>query len=116
MEIDEFLFRQKLTNKVNSASIEKTDDIHSITGATQATIQNTADTVKADFVISGLRYISYLLDEVLRQYGHTMDILKGLAALDPFIFLKRPTEVALRHLRRLLRSWVTSADEPAYRY
>ena len=43
-------------------------------------------------------------------------MIKRLAAIDPFVFFKRPSEVGLRHFEILystfqLRSWVTSANE-----
>ena len=120
MSVEEFLIRQKLTSKVNTASKQKSEGIHSGTEATPATIQKTADTVKTNFVTSALQYIGYLLDVTLRQSGLNSDIVKGLAAFDPFILHKRPVEVALRHFEALfttflLRSWVTSSDESVYR-
>ena len=82
--------------------------------------KKTAQTVKTSFVTSEFQYIGYLLDAILRQSGLNSDIVKGLAAFDPFILHKRPTEVALRHFETLyttflLRSWVTSAVEFIYR-
>ena len=117
-DADEFLIRQKLTSKMNIAGKQKAEGIHCGTGASHTTIQKTSDTVESDFVTSALHYLGYLLDELLRQ----SDIVKGLAAFDPLLILfKRPTEIALRHFEALyttflLRAWVTSADEPAYRY
>ena len=120
MTTEEFLARQKFTNKVNTASKQKSEGIHSGTGATPATIQKTADTVKTDFVNSALQYIGYLLETTLRHSGLISDHVKGLAAFDPFNLFRRPTEVALRHFEALFttflsRSWVTSADEPSSR-
>ena len=120
MDADEFLIRHKLTSRINTASKQKAEGVHSGTGATQSVIQMTADAVKADFVTSVLHYIGYLLDVTLRQSDLNSDIVKGLAAFDPFILFRRPTEVALRHFDALyttfhLRSWVVTADESSYR-
>ena len=117
-DADEFLIRQKLTSKVNTASKQKAEGIHSGTEASQTTIQKTSET---DFVTSALHYFGYLLDEFLRQSGFNSDIVKGLAAFHPLIIFKRPNEITLRHFEALyttflLRAWVTSADESAYRY
>ena len=120
MSVDEFLIRQKLTLKVNTASKQKTEGIHSGIDASPSVIQKAADAVKTNFVTSAFQYIGYLLDTTLRQSGLNSDIVKGLAAFDLFILHKRPTEVALRHFETLyttflLRSWVSSADESVYR-
>ena len=120
MRVDEFLIRQKLTLKVNTASKQKAEGIHSGTDASPSVIQKTAETVKTSFVTSAFQYIGYLFDATLRQSGLNSDIVKGLAAFDPFILHKRPSEVALRDFETLyttflLRSWVTSADESVYR-
>ena len=76
--------------------------------------------MKTSFATNAYQYIGYLLDAILRQSGLNSDIVKGLAAFDPFFLHKRPIEVALRHFEApyttfLLRSWVTSADELVYR-
>ena len=76
--------------------------------------------MKTGFIDGALHFIQYLINSVLRQTGLSSDIIKGLAAFDPFIMFKRPTEVALRHFDLLysifcLRSWVTKANESACR-
>ena len=76
--------------------------------------------MKAEFVRDGQSNLQYLVSEVLRQAGLSSNIVKGLAAFDPFVMFKGPTDVALRHLGMLydnflLRSWVTSANESACR-
>ena len=119
MEVDEFLIRQKLTSNVNTASQQKAGVIHSGTDASLSVVQETAETVKTNFVTSAFQYIGFLLDATFRQSGLNSDVVKGLAAFDPFILHKRPTEVALRHFETLyttflLRSWVSSADESVY--
>ena len=120
MGVDEFLVRLKLTQKVSTASKQKAEGIHSGSDSSPSVIQKTTETVKTSFATSACQYIGYLLDTILRQSGLNSDIVKGLAAFDPFILHKRPFEVALRHFEALyttflLRSWVTSADETAYR-
>ena len=120
MGVDEFLVRQKLTQKVSTASKQKAEGIHSGSDSSPSVIQKTTETVKTSFATSACQYVGYLLDTILRQSGLNSDIVKRLAAFDPFILHKRPIEVALRHFEALyttflLRSWVTSADETAYR-
>ena len=120
-DADEFLIRRKLTNGVNIAGKQKARGINSGTGASHALIQKKTETEKADFVTCALHYLGYLLDELLRQSGLHSDIVKRLAAFDPLILFTRPTEVVLRHFEALftaflLRTWVTNADDPAYRY
>ena len=118
---DEFLIRQKPASKVNTASKQKAEGIHSGTGAVHSTFQKTTKTVKSDFTTSSLQYLGYLFDELQRQSGLNSDIVKGLAGFDALILFKRPTEVALRHFEALyttflLRLWLTSDDEPSYRF
>ena len=86
----------------------------------QAAIDRTAETAKSDFVTSAKDYIKYLLSELLQYAGLSSDLIKGLAAFDPYILFKRPVEVALRHFYQLfstfqLRSWVSASNEPVCR-
>ena len=76
----------------------------------------TTETVKSDFNKDSQQYIQYLVIEVLGQTELTTNIVKGMAAFDPFILFKRPMDVALRHFDILystfsLRSWVSNANE-----
>ena len=117
---DEFLLRLKLTNRVTTASKARADGLHFGKKSEQAAIQKTATTVKTGFIDDAFHCIQSLVNSVLRQTGFSSDIIKRLAAFDPFIMLKRPTEVALRHFDLLystfcLRSWVTKANESACR-
>ena len=75
MSVDEFLIRQKLTLKVNTASKQKTEGIHSGIDASPSVIQKAADAVKSNFVTSAFQYIGYLLDTTLRQSGLNSDIV-----------------------------------------
>ena len=116
----EFLLRLKLTNRVTTSSKTSAEGIHFGTKTERAAIQKTATTVKTKFIDEGLQFIQYLINSVLRQTGLSSNIIKGLAAFDPFIMFKRPTEVALRHFDLLyrtfcLRSWVTKAIESTCR-
>ena len=120
MPVDEFLTRLKMTNKVAKASRQKADSIHSGKRVDKAVIQKTAGTVKAGFFQDAQSYLQCLVGEVLRRSGLCSDIVKGMAAFDPFILFKKPTEVALRHFdvfysTFLLRSWVTQANKTACR-
>ena len=120
MPADEFLTRLKMMNMVAKASKLKSVDIHSGKMVDKSTIQKTAGTVKSVFVRNGHSYLQYLSSEVLRQTGLSSNIVKGLAAFDPFIMLKRPTEVALRQFdvlysTFLFMSWVKSSNESACR-
>ena len=60
------------------------------------------------------------MSEVLRRTDLSSNLVKGLAAFDPFVMLKRPTDVALRHFDMLyytflLTPWVTSSNESVCR-
>ena len=120
MPVEEILTRLQMTNKVARACKLKAEGIHSGKKVDKSLVQKTASTMKAEFVRDGQAYLQYLIGEVLRQAGLSSNIVKGLAAFDPFIMLRRPTEVALRHFdvlysTFLLRSWVTSSNESACR-
>ena len=82
----------------------------------RSAIQATTETAKTDFINDSQLYIMFLINEVLKRTGLTTNIVKGMAAFDLFIMLKRPMDVALRHFDMLystfvLRSWVLSANE-----
>ena len=116
LEDGEFLIRLNMTNKVTAASNLKAAGLHFNKKSSKAAIDKTAETAKADFANSAKKYIEYLLGAVLQHPGLSSDPIKGLAAFDPYIMMKRPTEVALRHFGILystfqLRSWVTAANE-----
>ena len=97
LEDDEFLIRLNMTNKVTAASNLKAAGLHFNKKSSKAAIDKTAETAKADFTNSAKKYIEYLLGAVLQHPGLSSDPIKGLAAFDPYIMMKRPTEVALRH-------------------
>ena len=120
MSAEEYLIRLQMTNKVTRACKLKSEGIHSGKRADKALVQKTALTMKTEFIRDGQAYLRYVIGEVLRQAGLSSNIVKGLAAFDPFIMLRRPTEVALRHFdvlysTFLLRSWVTASNESACR-
>ena len=118
--VEEFLTRLKMTNKVSKACKLKSEGVHSGKKVDKALVQKTASTIRSEFVHDGQTYIQYLIGEVLRQAGLSSNIVKGLAAFDPFIMFRRPTEVALQHFdilysTFLLRSWVTTTNESTCR-
>ena len=120
MSEEEFLVRLKLVHKVGAASKLKADGIYSGKKSEKSAILKTADKIKEEFAYSGLRYISFLLGGFLSLPGLGSDLVKGLAAFDPYVLLVRPTDVALRHYDLLyctfqLRSWVTVENESACR-
>ena len=120
MEEDEFLIRLKMTNEVAAASNLKAAGLNFNKKSSKAAIDKTAEAAKTDFVTSAKRFIEYLLRVVLQHTGLSSDIVKGLAAFDPHIMLKRPTEVALRHFGNLystfqLRSFVSATNEASCR-
>ena len=117
---DEFLIRLNISNKVTTASKRKAEGVHSGKRVERAILQKTTDTIKSEFVQDGLQYLQSLIREVLQQAGLSSNIIKGLAAFDPFILFKRPIEVALRHFDLLYdtflrRSWVAAANQAACR-
>ena len=109
-----------MTNKVASACKRKAEGVHSGKRSDRALVQKTAETIKTEFVQDAMAYLKHLLSEVLRQAGLSSNIIKGLAAFDPHIMVKRPTEVALRHFDILFstfqrRSWISASVETACR-
>ena len=109
-----------MTNKVSKACSQKSEGIHSGKKADKSIIQKTVLTLKNDFVRDELAYLQFLIGEVLRRASLSSNIVKGLAAFDPFVMLRRPTEVALRpfdtlYCTFLLRSCVTAANESTCR-
>ena len=81
----------------------------------KAAIDKTAAVVTSSFVKEELQFIQYLINQVLSQAGLSSELIKGLAAFDPFVLFKRPSEVGLRPFEVLystfqLRTWVTSSN------
>ena len=116
MSEEDFLLRIKLTNKVVNASKARAEGLHFGKKSERAAIPKTAEKAKTDFVSDSLQFFQYLINEVLKQTGLSTDIIKRLAAFDPFIMFKRPMKVALRHFDLLyrtfcLRSWVSKDNE-----
>ena len=110
------MVRLRLSHKVSAASRAKAEGMHFGKKSERPAILATTETVKSDFVKDSQQYIQYLINEVLRQTGLTTNIVKGMAAFDPFILFKRPMDVALRHFDILystfsFRSWVSNANE-----
>ena len=85
----EFLIRLNISNKVTTASKRKAEGVHSGKRVERAILQRTTDTIKSEFVQDGLQYLQSLIREVLQQAGLSSNIIKGLAAFDPFILFKR---------------------------
>ena len=120
LPVDEFLTRLNMKNKVTKASKQRSEGVLTEKKADKSTIQKTAVSVKNDFVQDCQNYLQFLIGGILRQAGLCSNLIRGLAAFDPCIMVKRPTEVALRHFDLLyrtfqLRSWVSSANESACR-
>ena len=120
LPVDEFLTRLNMKNKVAKASRQKSEGIHSGKKSDRAAVQKTAETIKNDFVRDCQNFIQFLIGGVLHQAGLCSNLVRGLAAFDPYRMVKRPTEVALRHFDLLyrtfqLRSWVSLANESACR-
>ena len=99
---DELLVLLNLTDKVTTASKQKTEGLHSGKKPERAAILKTASKTKTTFVTEGLYFVQYVLDEILRQSGLNTEIVKRLAAFDPLVLFKRPTELALRHFDILI--------------
>ena len=107
-----------MKNKVTKASKQRSQGVLTGKKADKSTVQKTAVSVKNDFVQDCQKYLQFLIGGILRQAGLCSNLIRGLAAFDPCIMVKRPTEVALRHFDLLyrtfqLRSWVSTANESA---
>ena len=94
---DEYLIRLKMTNKVSTACKARAEGIHFGHKTERAAILATAETVKADIVKDSQQYIQFLINGILQRTGLSTNLVKGLAAFDPYIMLKRPMDVVLRH-------------------
>ena len=117
---EDFLVRLKIAGKVTTASNLKAAGLHFNKKSSKAAISKTADQAKLDFTASARSYIKFLLSEVLQHTELSSDLIKGLAAFDPYILFKRPVDVALRHFDCLystfqLRFWVSEFNESACR-
>ena len=117
---EDFLVRLRLVNKVATASKQSAEIVHLNKKSEKAAIEKTAGEATSSFAREGLHFVQYLLKEILNQAGLRSEIVKGLAAFDPFVLFKRPSEVGLRHFDLLYatfqhRSWVSSANEDACR-
>ena len=113
---EDFLVRHRLTNLIATASKQSAEVAHLNKKSEKAAIEKTAAETTSSFVKEALQLVQYLIKQVLSQSGLSSEVVKGLAAFDPFVFFKRPSEVGLRHFDVLystfqLRSWVTSANE-----
>ena len=120
MPAGEFLTRLKMTNKVAKASKQKSEGVHSGKKIDKSAVQKTATTIKNDFARDTQSYLQHLIGAVLRQAGLCANLVRGLAAFDPYVMVNRPTEVALRRFDLLyrtfqLRSCVSSAKGSACR-
>ena len=116
MTEEDFLVRLNMTNKVNVASKQKSEGVHS----GKRVDQKTTTTMRSEFTQDALKYIQYLIGEVLKQTGLSSYLIKGLAAFDPNLMFKRSTEVCHRHFDILYstfrrRFWVLAANEPVCR-
>ena len=95
-----------------TASKQRAVGLHSGKKSERAAILKGASTAKTTFVTEGLYFIQHVLGEILRQSQLKTEIFKGLAAFDPFIFFKRPTEsFDVLYPTFTLRSWVTPENE-----
>ena len=117
---EDFLVRHRLANRIATASKQSAEVAHLNKKSEKAAIEKTAAETTSSFVREALQFVQYLIKQVLSQAGLSSEVIKGLAAFDPFVLFKRPSEVGLRHFDVLystfqLRSWVTSANENNYR-
>ena len=113
---DEYLVRLMLSKRVGTASKARAEGIHFGKKSERPAIQATAETLKTAFVKDSQLYVQFLVNEILKRVGLTSNLVKGLAAFDPFIMFKRPIDVGLKYFDMLystfaLRSWVLSANE-----
>ena len=117
---EDFLIRFRLASKLATASKQSAEIVHLNKKSEKTAIDKTAAEATSSFVKEGLQFIQYLISQVLSQAGLSSEMVKGLAAFDPFVLFKRPSEVGLRHFEVLystfqVRSWVTSANENSCR-
>ena len=92
MVADEFLIQLKMVQKVTAASNLKAAGILFNKKSSKAVINKTAEPAKSDFITDAMKHFVYLLGKVLRHTGLSSDVIKRLAAVDPYIMFKRPTD------------------------
>ena len=113
---DEYLIRLKMVSKVTAASRARAEGVHFGKKTERSAILATAETEKTSFIKDSQQYMQFIINGVLQRTGLSTNLVKGLAAFDPFIMLKRPMDVAVRHFEVLystfaLRSWVDESNE-----
>ena len=86
---DEYLVRLKMTHKVTAASKARAEGIHFGKKSERSAIQTTTEAAKTDVINDSQLYIQFLINEVLKRTGLTTNIVKGMAAFDPSIMVKR---------------------------
>ena len=74
-----------MSNRMSTASNLKAEGLRFSKKSDRAAIDKTAETATTDFVSDDLKFIEDVLEEVLRHAGLSSDIIKGLAAFDPYI-------------------------------
>ena len=97
MSEEDFLIRHRLTNRIATASKQSAEVSHLNKKSEKAAIEKTAAETTSSFVKEALQFIQYLVKQVLSQAGLSSEVIKGLAAFDPFVLFKKPSEVGLRH-------------------
>ena len=98
---EDFLVRFRLAAKIATASKQNAEVVHLNKKSEKVAIDKTAAEVTSSFVKEGLQFIQYLINQILSQTGMSSELIKGLAAFDPFVLFKRPSEVGLRHFEVL---------------
>ena len=95
MSEEDFLIRHRLTNRIATAS-KQSAEVTQLNKKSEKAAKTAAETTSS-FVKEALQFIQYLVKQVLSQAGLSSEVIKGLAAFDPFVLFKRPSEVGLRH-------------------
>ena len=99
MGVDEFLVRQKLTQKVNTASKQKAERIHSGSDSPPSAIQKTTETVKQVLQLMHINTSATSLMLSFVSLGRTPTSLRDLPPLIPLFFISGQLKLLFAILR-----------------
>ena len=99
----------KLVRKLNAAAKQRADK-------NEATLTDSVNKIRVDFVKEAKAYISYLCTSVQNHVSSTTDLVRGMACFDPQMLFSMPLSQAAASFTCLyrsfsLRGWVAEADE-----
>ena len=80
----------KLVRKLNAAAKQRADEDLSGRKPTEATLTDSVNKIRVDFVKEATAYISYLCTSVQNHVSSTTDLARGMACFDPHMLFFMP--------------------------